>query len=182
MKRFFFIVPVVASLMLCGTSASATTISYDANNIGGNTWEYSYTVENDTLSQDIEELTIFFEYGLYANLTVTSPVADWDELTVEPVEILGSPQDGFYDALALVSGIAPGSSMGGFSLSFDWLGAGTPGGQYFESVDPLTFSAVDSGITTAAQSQSVPEPGTLLLLGSGGLAFVGFRKRFFSKK
>lgn len=175
-KIMFFSILVV----LCLTHlAHATTISYNLTNLGGGTWEYLYTVSNDTLSSDIEEFTIYLPYSMYDNLNVTSPVADWDELTVNPQLILGVPEDGFYDALSLVSGIAPGSAMGGFSVSFDWLGSGTPGSQNFEIIDPLTFDVLDSGVTTSASS-TVPEPGTLMLLGSGVIGILGFRRKIMN--
>jgi hypothetical protein len=138
--------------------------------LGGGSFEYEYSVTNDTLAVDIEEFTIFFEVGLYENLSATSTPADWDPLVIQPDTAI--PDDGFYDALALVSGISPSDTLGGFGVSFDWLGSGTPGAQFFEVVDPITFAALDSGTTTP-----VPEPATLLLLGSGLVSLACFRKR-----
>jgi hypothetical protein len=106
--------------------ANATTITYQVNNTSGNTWEYLYAVTNDTLASDIEEFTIYFDYGLYSNLTIDNPKADWDGITVQPDLILGLPTSGYYDAVPLVSGIAPGVTEGGFRVSFTWLGTGTP--------------------------------------------------------
>jgi hypothetical protein len=149
----------------------ATTIPFDLLNVAGNRYEYIYTVVNDTLPIAIDEFTIFFPLGLYDNLEVARPMAGWDEITVNPELILGIPIDGFYDALALVSGVPPGASVSGFSVAFDWLGAGIPGAQRFEVVDPATFAVLDSGVT------GIPEPGSLLLLVSGvlGLASVLLR-------
>ncbi|MBN1765568.1 MAG: PEP-CTERM sorting domain-containing protein, partial [Sedimentisphaerales bacterium] len=58
--------------------------------------------------------------------------------------------------------IAPGETVSGFSVSFDWLGTGVPGAQFYEIIDPDDFSTLDSGYT-------VPEPGTTILLCLGGL-------------
>ena len=50
--------------------------------------------------------------------------------------------------------------QGGFAVQFTWLGAGTPGAQPFEIVDPDTFQTLESGSTTV-----VPLPATGWLLG-----------------
>jgi len=70
--------------------------------------------------------------------------------------------DGFYDALALVDAIGVGEGIYGFTVSFDWSGEGEPAAQYYEIVDPVTYDTIADGWT-------VPEPGTLVLLGFGAL-------------
>ena len=90
---------------------------------------------------------------------------NWSIITVEPDLILGSPQPGFYDALSLGSGIPFGYYEGGFTVSFQWLGNGTPGPQVFDIVDTSTYATLYEGQTTP-----VPLPGAIVLLGS---ALVG---------
>ncbi len=160
---------------------NATTIIYDLNNLGGSTWEYNYTVQNDSLSIDIEEFTVWFDYTLYENLAVTSPLLDWDEIEIQPDTFI--PDDGFYDALALVSGIAPGESKSGFSVSFDWLGNGVPGSQFFDIVDPNTFEIIESGNQSIASDPNpVPEPSTFLFMAIGFVSLVFFRKKLKASK
>jgi len=174
MKKTVLIL-ILLTFLCMPTILHATTIHYDIQNLGGNSWEYTYSVTNDPSSLfNIDEFTIWYTYGLYSNLMVTSSVPDWSELVVQPDSLLG---DGFYDALALVSGIAPGDTVAGFSVSFDWSGTETPGSQFFEVVDPCTFEPLDSGYTRPTQTSPVPEPGTLMLLSAGltGIAFL--RKR-----
>ncbi|MGR9117360.1 MAG: hypothetical protein ACU85E_16515 [Gammaproteobacteria bacterium] len=154
------IITLIVLMSVCKT-LNASTINYDVTSLGGNSWEYSYTVNNDMLSVDIEEFSIFFDVGLYENLSIGSTPADWDPLVIQPDPSLS--EDGFYDVLALVSGIAPGASLDGFSVVFDYLGTGTPGSQSFDIVDPAAFEVLDSGNTTRI-GQSVPEPVTLWLL------------------
>jgi len=48
--------------------------------------------------------------------------------------------------------IAIGEHVYGFAVSFDWLGEGEPGAQFYEIIDPDTFETINSGWT-------VPEPG-----------------------
>jgi hypothetical protein len=161
------------SLLAPVAPASATTVSYQATQVGATTWQYDYTVSNDSLGVDINEFTIFFALGDYANLSVFATPADWDSLVAEPDPNL--PDDGWFDSLALVSGIAPGASLGGFSVRFDWLGQGTPGAQSFAVIDPETFAVLGSGRSLSPGSP-VPEPGSLALLGLG-LIGLGYLRR-----
>lgn len=152
------------------TTADAAPISFGVNTISGNTWEYIYIIENATLSVDIEEFTIFFDVGLYENLIVSATPVDWNPLVIQPDAAI--PDDGFYDALALVMGIAPGAYLAGFSVQFDFLGAGTPGAQPFDIVDPVTFATLKSGVTTP-----IPEPGTFVLLLAASLGMIASTRK-----
>jgi len=173
MKRILLLTIMIGIFVTMVNGVYATTILYDLSNLGGLRWEYTYSVTNDSLSSSIDEFTIYFNPGLYDNLIVGNTPADWDPLITQPDPFLVS--DGFYDALALVTGIAPGATVSGFSVSFDWLVAGIPGSQFFEVVNPPTFVVLDSGNTTP-----VPEPGTLLLLGSGLIGLIGIGKKLTS--
>ena len=166
MKQIIYQAAAITLLFANVFLAHATTVFYNVSNISGNTWEYSYTISNDMLTVDIEEFTIFFDVGLYENLVAASPPAGWDPLVIEPDPFI--PDDGFYDALALSVGIAPDDSLGGFNVQFDYLGAGVPGDQFFDIVDPVTFMSLDSGFT-----QVVPVPAAIWLFGSGLVGILG---------
>jgi len=162
-------------LILFSTLSSnlfASTINYSVDPLTGNTWEYTFTVVNDTLVQDIEEFTILFDSNLYTNLVVGSTPVGWDPLVIQPDTAL--PDDGFYDALALSTGISSGNALTGFSVQFDYSGANAPGSQFFQIIDPVTFGALDSGTT-----QLVPLPAAVWLFASGGLmlAVSAFKRR-----
>lgn len=180
MKRWFFIFLIFTVLIFGGNNdVFATIIFFDVTNISGNLWEYEYEVVNNTLFSDIDEFTIWFEYGLYDGLDVTTPVADWDEITADPDVILSSPDDGFYDAFALGSGVVPGAAKSGFSVSFNWLGLGTPDSQFFEIVDTHNFNMLDSGYTTPFPSAApIPEPATMFLL-APGLVLLGVMRKSY---
>ena len=92
----------------------------------------------------------------------------WDLLLIQPDT--GIPAAGYFDGLALADGIALDDALGGFSVTFDYLGAGTPGSQLFSIVNPNSFDELDSGTT---KRFSVPQPGTLplMLAGMGALAY-----------
>ena len=77
----------------------------------------------------------------------------------------------------LVTGIAPGVTEGGFRVSFNWLGTGTPGTQAFDIIDPLYFDILESGTTALGQTTAVPEPATISLFLIGVLGLLGFRRK-----
>ena len=146
-----------------GLAAPMSQIWYSSEEFGAGQWQYTYEVTNIGLTSPIEQFTVWFEYGLYENLMVetTSPLADnWDEIPLQPEPVL--EDDGAYDAKALGVPIDIGQTIGGFAVSFDWLGLAEPGPQLYEIIDPATSETTDSGTT-------IPEPATLLLLGLGAL-------------
>lgn len=165
---------LMAALSLCSFlsfHASATIIDYSLTSLGGTQYRYDYTVTNDTLSGAIELFDISFDPVLYAesSLTIVSGTSigtDWSE----SVFASAPGFDALYDSFALAGGIASGATQSGFSVQFDWLGAGTPGGQLFEIYDATTFSLIDTGTTTLLSGPGpspVPEPATLGLLAIG---------------
>lgn len=149
-----------------------TEIQYEIADLGAGRWQYIYDVYNIDLTEEIEEFTIWFDYDLYDNLTVTTgilepPSSSWNEIVVQREPVL--KDDGYYDAVSVTSnpGISIGTAVSDFSVSFDWLGAGDPGSQFYEIVVPGTspVEVIDSGWT-------VPEPVTLLLLAIGGVTLL----------
>ena len=172
------IVSIIVFLAI-NPSLYASTVNYEVTSLGSNRWEYSYTIHNDMLSVDIEEISIYFDLGVYENLSVGSAPPDWDVLVFQPDPILA--EDGLYDALALVAGIIPGESLGGFTVQFDYLPGEMPGAQWFETLDPFTFEVLDSGFTTEAHSV-IPLPGTLPLLLSGIFGMYSWNRRCKSNR
>jgi hypothetical protein len=165
MKRQIFTgVVFVFFLTAIGSGAPKTEIRYQTSELGSGRWQYSYDVTNISLTETIEEFTIWFEFGLYENLAIETPdppASNWSEIVLQPEPVL--QDDGDYDAKALGLGIGIGQTVTGFAVSFDWLGDGVmPGPQFYEIIDPTTYETIDSGWT-------IPEPATLLLLGLGGL-------------
>ena len=150
-------------ILVCIFATSAfgdpnTEIRFGIVDLGTNRWEYVYTVENISLTQGIEEFTIWFDFGDYDNLTVTTPETppEWDQIVWQIEPVLEDP--GGYDALATNLNIEIGESLTGFSVSFDWQPeTGVPGSQYYEIINPDTFETIEDGYT-------VPEPATVLLI------------------
>ena len=138
-------------------------IWFEASELIGGRWQYTYEVSNINIWAGIDEFTIYFASGLYDNLTVETDgvlAATWDEIVWDPIVAVGIA--GGYDVLAEVLPIGPAMTASGYSVSFDWLGEGMPGSQYYEIVNPDTFEPIDTGWT-------IPEPCTLLLFGLGAI-------------
>ena len=177
LPRILGIAVVSAGLCVVAPAvAQATTVTYTVANSTGTTWQYDYTLTNDTLGSALREFTVFFDRTQYANLAVNNSPVDWDSLTVQPDNSL--PDDGYFDSLNTATGLAVSASQSGFSVQFDFLLTGTPGTQPFNVVDPGTFVALENGTTTA-----VPLPATAWLLGwAMGLAGLRCRSRLRSNR
>ncbi len=171
--RFRIFNCLLGSLLFCAVATvQASTILYSVAPLGGTTWEYSYDVANDSLGSDIEAFSIFFDVDLFTNLQSAQAPGTWDAIAIQSDPAV--PDDGFYDALSIVTGIAPNEMLAGFTVQFDYLGIGTPGAQAFAINDPLTFSALDRGMTTV-----VPLPAAVWLLATGifSLFFMSRRSK-----
>ena len=163
-KRFIFIAVGLGVFFLPAASASFyTKIEYSTTQLETNRWQYTYDVTNISLTEPIKEFTIWFNYGKYDNLAIETqnpPAGNWDEIVWQPDPVIDS--NGGYDGLVEVtaSAIGIGQTVSNFAVSFDWLGEGTPGSQFYEIINPTTFETIDSGWT-------VPEPATALVLSFG---------------
>ena len=156
-------------ILFLSSASQAATIAYETAQVTGSTWQFSYTITNDSLGAPLREFTVFFDRNLYSGLSVAGSPGGWDSIVVQ--RDLGLPADGYFDSLISAPGLAVAATQGGFTAQFTWLGSGTPGAQSFTIVDPVTFQTLESGTTT-----TVPLPGTVGLLG-WALGLVGYRVR-----
>lgn len=148
------------------TVAAPVTIDYELVALATpSTYEYRYTITNNSLATSVDGFSIDFDPTLFdeTSLAVTSTgVGNWFEQILASVP--GLPAQ--YDALK-VSGVplGIGDSESGFAVQFTWLGTGTPGSQGFTIYDSATFDVLDTGVTTAAgvPPNPVPEPSSAVL-------------------
>jgi hypothetical protein len=159
--RVFRLLPFVSLLFLNGSLA--TTIEFEAVDLQNNLWQYNYFVSGRTFSAD-QDFTIFFDYHRYGQLQSPPPAinSDWSVIVLQPD--LKLPDNGAYDALALVDGA---SLADPFRVGFLFLGPGTPGSQPF-TIDQFDaagnlLQVLETGNTIPRQQSPVPEPSSLLL-------------------
>lgn len=174
LKRFL---NFIILFFLLGATVQAATITYETTHIGGTQWRYDYRVSNDILPTPIEEFSIFFSNGLYANLLDVSTASGWNILVIPPDSAI--PASGFLDALAMAGGVFPSATESGFSIAFDYLGSGTPGSQDFSIVDPTSFDQLCGGNTSMLVAVPIPSMVWLLIAGLPLLLWWG-RGNIFS--
>lgn len=172
---------VIFLSFLVPCTSSAITIDYTLTSLGGSSYRYDYTVTNDgSLGQgvNVKLFDIAFTTDKYSelsltNLTPNSLSSEWTTSFLASAP--GEPA--LFDAFALGDGVS--SSTSGFSVQFDWIGAGNgPGSQKFFIYDPDTYDQLSPGTTNPIETGTpVPEPGTLALLGVG-FAMAILRRKF----
>lgn len=151
-------------------SAEATTISQEYVNLTGSLWQADFTVTNDSLLADIYAFFLIFEPQDFASIALVGSPTDWDAFVAQPGP--GEFDYGNVYWVTAVDAIAPRTTLGGFSLTFEWVGPeccgfGRP--LNFEIFDPESLSVVEIGGTEQAviRPTTVPEPGSFALLSLG---------------
>jgi len=121
MRTRILVYCILPILSLPSFAADQTKILYETFfDSDSGRWQYTYDVCNVSLSDTIEEFTVWFGIGSYDNLTITTldpPSGDWDEIVWDPEPFLGD--DGGYDALATGLNIAIGEHVYGFADQLD---------------------------------------------------------------
>jgi hypothetical protein len=174
--RTLFNCAAMIAAATASSAAHAVFIQYELVPLGGSSYRYVYSIENNGslgAGVAISLFDVMFDPVLYdessLNISTLAPLSnDWDQIFLTSAP--GDPAT--YDALALAGGVADGATVGGFSVEFTWLGAGTPGNQSFAIYDPDSFNLLETGMT--GNLATVPLPAALWLFGSGALTLLGF--------
>lgn len=156
---FRIVIAAFAAAAALFSLAHAAIITATISALGGDVYQAEFAITNNSLGQPIEEFTIYFDVGNYLNLSIISSPADWDGIAIQPDP--GIPADGFADWLALGMPLNVNQLLAGFIVQFAYVGAGAPGGWFFEVVDPATFAALESGFVS-----EVPIPAAFWLFAS----------------
>jgi hypothetical protein len=142
---------------------------------GGTQFNIAYHISNDS-GQIVEELTIYFDSQHFRNLQLLSSPSGWDVISIQPDT--GLPAPGFVDLLALTAPLQWGEVLDDLVVTATFLGQNTPGSQYYEIIDPNSFSVLESGYTVVAVPPTdLNSPATLWLIVTGILGLIATRSR-----
>jgi hypothetical protein len=162
------IVAAAAALALTASLSQATVINSAYTPRGGDSWRVDFTVLNDGNPASFAGFTIDFPNA--TNLALLASPSTWDSAAFQRDPSL--PDDAFLDSFVrnASNALAPGQSLGGFGVSFNYTAGAVPGALPF-MVYNETFSPLFSGLTTVT---AIPEP-PMAFLTALGLAIVGLR-------
>lgn len=166
---------VTCAMLAAALSAAAADVRTTVSQVGSSTWDVSFSVMAG-VGQPVKAFSVYFDWARASNIRVQASPGSWDSIAVQGDASLNS--DGFFDSLALIAGVAPGAMLGGFTARLDWLEAGGPGALRYTINDPMTFAALESGMTNGAGvAAPVPEPQTWAFLLVGLAAMTAARRR-----
>ena len=166
---------LILTLLFSCLNAHALLINSDVTKLSGQQYQADYQFFNDSQNA-IDGLTVYFEYSLFDNVALLSSPADWDVFVAPAQIIFGLEEDGFVDALALVSPLQAGETLSGLSVVFDWTANAEliSTTQRFETYDANSFDITSEGEYQLSATQVVNAPMSALFF----IVFVGVIGRF----
>jgi hypothetical protein len=193
-KRIMILLMMSAFLVFGAGNARAllmADIAYDYTDNGGGNYTFDFTVSNNSNEPSMLDLfEIEFDADVitnYSNITWNNDQG-WDHTEADDPDagFGGLPGYVLADDYSGAGGIAAGGQVSGFTVTFDYAGILNAALQLFSyeawfSDLSGNFIGKDFGITRYEGVQPVPEPATMMLLGTGLLGFFGFQRKVFKK-
>lgn len=172
------------TLLITSMSANALLINASVTKLDNQQYQADYQIYNNTQGA-VDGLIVYFQYGLFDNLSLLSSPTDWDAFVAPTEDLFDVQEDGFADALALGAPLQAGDTLNGLSVVFDWLGNTDVinSMQRFETYDANTFDVTSTGGYQLRFAQSVSAPSNALLFIAliGVMGMISRRKtRFFN--
>ena len=181
MKKYFRLAMVLVVTVCAIQTADAAIIEYTATNIGVDRWQYDYTIYNDSQIDIVAfEIDFSFNGGPYSDLELLTWYSGrgwgaelWPEIIIGDKEVSPWQLSGAAD-YEQPQPLLPGEKLEGYVVAFNWSGQGDPGSQMFH-LWGSDWTEFDTGWTSAVSP--IPEPGTLVLLGTGVVGLAAYYRR-----
>jgi len=128
----------------------------------------------------LSPLRLYEEAGWILLQTVTEPVGEWKSMNYAVWHIFDPNSPLFGDAQSWLDAAAQEAKLGFPGVDFNKVYIVTPVNQYDpdpHSIQEFMYIGADPR-SSSGNNQTTPEPGTLVLLGTGALAL--FRRRFLN--